>query len=249
MVKKLILAWRNPNQNGQWIPVGQLHSKNNKYIFEYTQGAKGTAGFVPFGLMNKLHDSYESEDLFPIFRNRLLPKSRPEYSSYINWLGFGEEKVSELDELARSGGIRATDSLQLFPVPENTNGMYDVMFFSHGIRHLPSNYIERVNHLNQATQLYLMRDIQNKFDSFALALRTGDPIEIVGYCPKFFVKDFDRLIEMNGPGKIHVSIVKINMTSPLQFRLLCKLNTSWPPGFVPFGDKDFQTISERDYVD
>ena len=195
--------------------------------------------------MNKLHYSYESEELFPIFKNRLLPKSRPEYSSYLNWLGFGEENVSELEELARSGGIRATDSLQLFPVPEKANGKYEVMFFSHGIRHLPPNYIERVNHLNQGSALYLMRDIQNEFDSLALALRTDDPIEIVGYCPSFFVKDFDRLIEKNGSEKVNVSIVKINLNSPLQFRLLCKFSTPWPQDFVPFGDKIFQPLPEN----
>ena len=243
MGKKLVLAWRNPSIR-QWIPVGLLQYKGNRYIFEYTKGAKSTEEFVPFGIMQELHDCYESEELFPIFRNRLLPKSRPEYSSYMNWLGFGSEGVSELEELARSGGIRATDSLQLFPVPEKVNGKYEILFFSHGIRHLPPNYIERVNHLNQGSNLYLMRDIQNKCDSLALALRTDDPIEIVGYCPKFFVQDLDRLINENDAENVNVSIVKININSPLQFRLLCKFSTSWPENFIPFKDENFLPLTE-----
>lgn len=247
MVKKIILAWRTP-KNGQWIPVGLLQLKNNKYIFEYTKGTKQSNEFVPFGLMKELHNSYESEELFPIFQNRLLPKSRPEYSAYLNWLGFENGKVSHLEELARSGGIRATDSLQIFPVPEKVDGKYEVMFFSHGIRHLPPNYIERVNHLNQGNTLYLMRDIQNNFDSLALALRTDDPIEIVGYCPKFFVQDFDRLIKVNGPDKVSVTIAKINLNSPLQFRLLCKFRTPWPENFVPFKDEIFQPLSESGQI-
>lgn len=242
MGNKLILAWRNP-KDGRWVPVGLLQFKNNKYFFTYTVGAKQTKDFVPFGLMNKFYNSYESEELFPIFKNRLLPKSRPEYSAYLNWLGFEGDSVSDLEELARSRGIRATDSLQLFPIPENVTGKYEVTFFSHGIRHLPANYIERVNHLNQGNKLYLMRDIQNEYDTLALALRTDDPIEIVGYCPRFFVKDFDILIAKNGQEKVKVSIVKVNVNSPLQFRLLCKFSTPWPKGFVPFDDKIFQPAS------
>lgn len=243
MDNKLILAWRNP-KDGRWVPVGLLQSKNNKYLFKYTVGAKQTEDFVPFGLMNRLGNSYESEELFPIFKNRLLPKSRPEYSAYLNWLGFeGGGIVSDLEELARSRGIRATDSLQLFPIPENVKGKYEVTFFSHGIRHLPANYIERVSHLSKGNKLYLMRDIQNEYDSLALALRTDDPVEIVGYCPRFFVKDFDSLIAKNGQEKTKVSIVKVNVNSPLQFRLLCKFSTSWPKGFIPFDDRIFQPVA------
>ena len=241
MSNKLILAWRNPKKS-EWVPVGLLQLEGNKYLFEYTRGAQKTEGFVPFGVMNRLEDSYESDELFPIFKNRLLPKSRPEYEAYLNWLGFGDREISEIEELARSGGIRATDSLQLFPLPENKNGLYEVMFFSHGIRHLPANYIERVNHLCQGNKLYLMHDFQNEFDSLALALRTSDPIEIVGYCPKFFVKDFSKLIAKAGSKEVNVSIVRVNLNSPLQFRLLCKLSCPWPTDFTPFENEAFLPV-------
>ncbi|MBU4258805.1 MAG: HIRAN domain-containing protein [Proteobacteria bacterium] len=241
MIDELILAWQNPH-NREWLPVGRLLYNNNKYIFKYTIGAKRAKDFVPFGRMTPLDNSHESEELFPIFKNRLLQKSRPEYDDYLNWLGLEKDKITPLEELARTRGIRATDSLQLFPIPKKRNGKYEVTFFSHGIRHLPPIYIERVNHLNQGNKLYLMRDIQNKSDVFALALRTDDPPEIVGYCPKFFVKDFGRLIDSNGADKVEVSVVKVNLKSPLQFKLLCKFSTIWPAEFAPFEDEIFQTI-------
>lgn len=240
MTKELIVAWQNPN-NRNWIPIGRLQHKNNKYIFKYTYEAKQEKDFVPFRSMNNLFDSYVSDELFPQFLNRLLPKSRPEYSDYLNWLDFKEDKIDPFDELARTSGIKATDSLQLFPIPENENGMYEVTFFSHGIRHLPESYIDRVRHLNYGNKLYLMKDIQNKFDSNALVLRTDDPTEIVGYCPRFFVFDFVKLLDKNGASNVHVSVVKVNLNSPFQFRLLCKFSTIWPSNFVPFQDKAFQT--------
>lgn len=241
MIDELILAWQNP-RNREWLPVGRLLYSNNKYIFKYTVGAKREKDFLPFGRMTPLDISHESEELFPIFKNRLLQKSRPEYEDYLDWLGLEKNKITPFEEMARTGGIRATDNLQLFPVPKKRNGQYEITFFSHGISHLPPHYIERVNHLNQGYKLYLMRDIQNRSDVFALALRTEDPPEIVGYCPRFFVKDFGRLIDNNGPDKVDVSVVKVNLRAPLQFKLLCKFSTIWPAEFAPFEDEIFQTI-------
>lgn len=205
-------------------------------------GAKRERDFVPFSRMTPLNISHESEELFPIFKNRLLQKSRPEYDDYLNWLGLEKDKITPLEELAMTRGIRATDSLQLFPVPKKRNGKYEVTFFSHGIRRLPPIYIERIYHLNQGNKLYLMINIQNKSDVFALALRTDDPPEIVGYCPKFFVKDFGRLIDSNGADKVEASVVKVNLKSPLQFKLLCKFGTIWPAEFASFEYEIFQTI-------
>jgi hypothetical protein len=241
MIKELIVTWQNPTSRN-WIPIGRLQYKNSKYIFNYTYEAKQERDFVPFRSMNNLDDSYQSDELFPFFANRLLPKSRPEYGDYLSWLNFKEDKIDPLEELARTNGIKATDSLQLFPTPEKTDGMYEVTFFSHGIRYLPESYIDRISHLNYGSNLYLMKDIQNKFDPNALVLRTDDPTEIVGYCPIFFVYDFVKLLDKNGPGNVHVSVVKVNLNSPFQFRLLCKLSTAWPSDFVPFQDKVFQTV-------
>ncbi|MEW6378301.1 MAG: HIRAN domain-containing protein [bacterium] len=247
MTTVLILAWQNPHNRG-WVPVGRLQYKGTRYIFQYTIGAKQAKDFVPFNLMTDLASSYESEELFPIFQNRLLSKSRPEYNDYLNWLSLEKDTISPFEELARTGGIRATDSLQLFPIPEERNGKYEVIFFAHGISHLAPGYIEKVNQLSQGTKLYVMRDIQNEFAPYALTLRTGDTREIAGYCPRFFTRDFGRLIDINGAENVEVTVVKVNVNSPLQFKLLCKLSTSWPSKFVPFADEIFQPIIDREDI-
>ncbi len=241
MISKLILAWKN-HYNHDWVPVGKLSYADNKYFFEYTESAKKfyrEGQFAPFSHMIKVDEHYESEELFPIFKNRLLPKSRPEYNNYLNWLKLSEGNVSPISELARSGGIRATDDLQLFPYPEQKNGNYEVTFFSHGIRYLPPSYIERLNNLRVGDKLYIMSDLQNDYDSHGLVFRTNDPVEIVGYAPRFFSFDFNTLIRINNPENIFVKVEQVNYNAPSQFRLLCKLTTLWPPNFKPFKDSVF----------
>lgn len=244
MINELLLAWKSPKTH-DWIPVGRLSHKDNKYIFKYTYAAKESADnniFTPFVKMPDVNQRYESLELFPVFQNRLLPKSRPEYASYLDWLNLKEENLSPLEELARSGGIRVTDNLQLFPVPEKTSGKYEVLFFSHGMRHLPASYIERINHLNHGNKLYLLADLQNDYDQFALALRTGDPPELVGYVPRFFARDFNKLIMCNKPHNVFVSVEKINVHAPIQFKLLCRIETTWPEDFVAFSYNDFKEL-------
>jgi hypothetical protein len=231
---KLILAWQKPDTR-RWLNVGILSEDSGEYIFQYTDEAKKEQ-ITPFGQMTDLNATYKSEAIFPLFANRLLSKSRPEYKDYIKWLAFdGEESINPIEELSRSGGIRATDSLQVFPVPEKDgNGKYKAFFFSHGIRYLPENYIERVARLEIGEKLFLMQDSQNASDKYAIAIRTDDKPELLGYCPAFFAKDFGKLLQMCQPKDIEVKVVKVNMDAPIQYRLLCRLEAPWPEAFEPF---------------
>ena len=126
MCKELILCWQNP-QTRTWLAVGWLSHENNTYCFEYTKAAYEAVNektFVPLTGMRGLFTKYTSNTLFPIFKNRLLAKSRPEYVDFLTWLGVEGEELSDMNELMLSGGIRATDNLQLYPVPQEKNGQY-----------------------------------------------------------------------------------------------------------------------------
>jgi len=244
MTKELFLLWQTP-ANNKWLPIGKLLYDAKKYIFKYTIGAelaRNKENFIAFSQMDDLKKIYKSDELYPLFKNRLLPKSRPEYQKYLNWLDLDDKNYSDFEELSRTGGSKATDSFRILQIPENNNGKYEVSFFVNGIRYLTTNSIDRIDRFEKNRSLYLMRDIQNKFDSSALVLRTDDPVEIVGYCPAFFVDEFNKLIEINNAENIKVSVVKLNSQAPLQFRLLCKLSTLWPSDFISFDQEAFQTI-------
>ena len=232
MMKKVFLAWQDP-QTRRWLPVGQLSRDRDDFRFVYTKGAKDSDRFVPFGRMTDLHAIYVAKELFPLFANRVLSKSRPEYRDFLTWLGLDADPDDVLELLSRSGGARATDELQVFPCPEPTaENTYVVEFFSHGIRHLPEETRERIKALQPGERLYLMRDIQNPSDAMALMMRTGDPVYNVGYCPRFYSAEFSKLIELVGREKVQVTVSGVNPSAPLQFRLRCRLSAPWPVGFA-----------------
>jgi hypothetical protein len=242
-VKALFVAWQEPNSR-RWVPVGRLTYENGTYRFVYTRGAKQSKNFTPFGRMVDLDAAYVSDVLFPLFANRVLPKSRPEYRDYLHWLGLSEKEYSELEELARTGGLRATDTLEMIPCPEPSKGnAYEVFFFSHGLRHLIPENQARASTLKHGEELFLMRDIQNLSDPMALLLRTGDPMSLVGYCPRYYSAEFTRLLEAVGKDSVKVTVEQVNPDAPSQLRLLCKLTAPWPASFVPCSRDEFVPLA------
>ena len=85
-MNSLFVAWRpaTPEQ-GAWRPVGRLEHDGHLYRFCYTRGAR-KPDFRPFPRMENLDRVYASEALFPLFANRLLSQSRPEYEAYLRWM-------------------------------------------------------------------------------------------------------------------------------------------------------------------
>lgn len=243
-MKKLYLAWQDPLTR-RWFPVGRLTLENQGYRFVYTKGANQSPRFIPFGRMNELKTVYEATELFPLFANRLLSKARPEYQDYLKWLNLesdgGEDQ--ELVMLALTGGLRGTDSLEVFPCPLPTSdSQYTIKFFSHGLRHLPLHVVERVNTLNPGDRLFLLFDIQNPHDLLSIALRTDDPVVIVGYCPRYLNEDFRKILSRGQPEKIDVRVEQVNREAPVQLRLLCNLTAPWPESFEPCSGELFDPI-------
>jgi hypothetical protein len=242
-MKALFIGLPEP-KSGRWVSVGRLTHEDNVYRFVYTRGAKESKGFTPFGRMVDLDAAYVSDVLFPLFANRVLPKSRPEYQDYLRWLGLSEQNHDELEELARTGGLRATDALEMFPCPEPTqNNSYEVFFFSHGLRHLIPENQACVNTLKAGEKLFLARDIQNPHDANALLMRTNDPMSLVGYCPRYYSAEFTRLVDAVGADKVEVVVEQVNPDAPSQLRMLCKLTAPWPPNFSPCARDEFVPLA------
>lgn len=242
-MKALFVAYQD-TASRNWAPVGRLTREGKQYHFVYTRGAKELPGFVPFGRMTELDAVYVSEQLFPLFSNRVLPKSRPEYADYLRWLGLSETGHDTLDELARTGGLRATDTLELIPCPEPTaSNSYEVFFFCRGLRHLSTESQQRASLLKSGDPLYLLKDLQNNHDEMALLLRTADPVMLVGYVPRYYSTEFTHLIELVGPNAVKVTVEKVNPDAPIQYRVLCKLSAPWPEQFTPCSEGLYEVLS------
>jgi len=243
--KKLYLAWQDP-RNRSWYPVGILTmDEKHTYRFVYTKGVMSSENFVPFGRMRDFYSVYESKDLFPLFSNRLLSDSRPEYKKHLKWLDVIDDDYKVWAMLAMTEGIRATDTLEVFKCPTpNSKGEYEVDFFSHGLRHVAKRVSERVNNLNKGERLFLAYDMQNMYDPTAMALRTADPVEFIGYCPRYLSRDFKELLYKNDPMDVVLTVERVNEDAPLNLRLLCKLISPWPKDFQPCSDDTFKPLAK-----
>jgi len=100
-----------------------------------------------------------------------------------------------------------------------------------------------VDSLRVGERLFLMPDPQNKYDAMALALRTDDPVVLVGYCPRYLTHDVNEVLGKSEPDNIEVTIERVNRDAPLNLRLMCKLVSPWPEGFKPCSDEDYQPLA------
>ncbi len=244
-MKTLFLAWQNPVSRA-WFPVGRLDFESGLYRFAYTQGAitaQQEGSFEPLFAFPELAQVYESVELFPLFANRLMRRSRPEFPDFVQWLNVLENEADPITLLARSGGDRVTDHLEVFPCPKrDEQGQYHLHFFSHGLRHLPPETKPFIHQLKLADRLYVAHDGQNPYDKKALLLRTKNPT-IVGYCPRYLANEVFDLYHRN-PEKLTVTVERINPPpTPLKLSLLCHMTIDCAIGFQLFSSQDYQPLA------
>jgi hypothetical protein len=246
----LFLAWQDPNSRS-WFPIGRLTFDGARYQFVYTQGVKeaqNTCCFTPLSSFPHLEQVYTSTHLFPVFSNRLMSRSRPDYANFLQWLNIPAAEADPLAILSRSGGQRETDSLTVFPGPEpDAAGQYQLHFFAHGLRHLPESAIERINRSEPGEKLWLAHEFQNPYDFQALTLHTEDHY-LVGYCPRYLRSEVFQLL-WQYPSSVDLRVDRVNLPpTPLQFRLLCRITALCKDDFRPFTSPEYQPLIEEDLV-
>lgn len=216
------------------------------FRFVYTHGARMLPGFVPFAGMNDLEQVYESVSLFPLFANRLLARSRPEYEAYLIWSGFDHREAPDpLALLSVTEGRRMTDALEVFPCPQpDADGRYACRFFVHGLRHMTADALERVTQMRGDDELALWPEPDNLHDPHAVAVYTALTIDGIklGFAPRFLARDISQLLGVLPPDQVQVRVRRVNPDAPLQQRLLCALSSPWPAGFQSCAGKEFQPI-------
>ena len=217
------VAWQAPDTR-DWHVVGNLQERNSGYVFKYTKGALKSSKFTKFSGMNDVRETYVSEELFPLFKNRLLSPRRPEYPRFIKWLGIEEDNANPIEILARSGGLRSTEQLQIYKKIEvDQNGQFEHFFFLHGLSYLDSMANERVSELQPGQVLRLCLDLQNEYDGDAVVVRADKPAEIVGYCPRYLSNDIKKML-LNDSKSVTLTVERISDDAPHNYRLLCKLS-------------------------
>ncbi|MCC6586962.1 MAG: DNA-binding protein [Bryobacterales bacterium] len=235
MTRTVYLAWQDPATR-QWFPVGRLtKDEREEYVFVYLQGAQEAqqrAGFSGLAAFPAMDREYHSKTLFPLFSNRLLRPSRPDYEEFLEWLSLDQVSAQPLAVLARSGGQRVTDTLEVFAGPEKlSDGRYESWFFVHGLRYMTEEARNRALQLTPGQKLMLMWDFQNPHDSGALCLRTAETtkgdLHVIGYCPRYLRQEILSTLTA-GDQSAEVTVQRVNPPpAPEQFRVLCRLAMRW----------------------
>lgn len=243
--KTLFLAWQDKRQTRAWFPIGRLDVQANRpaYRFRYTQGATSAqqrAGFAALLDFPDLNRAYESSELFPLFRNRVISANRRDFGDYLKMLDL-PETAEPAEILEVGGGYRATDSFEVFPkIVRRPNGSFSCRFFLHGARHVNEVAMKRIDTLQPGEELYVTLELTNPSSRLAVQIQTTDYC-MIGWAPRYLVNDLVRAIALS-PDDYGAKVVRVNPApAPSKQRLLVELTGRWPD-YEPMSDGDFEPL-------
>lgn len=174
---------------------------------------------------------YLSDQLLPIFKNRLPSKNRADYRKMVEWLHLSGTE-DEYGLLSKFGLIPGTDSLLVYPEPEIASGIYKLEFFVHGMRHMHPHAAGLCDELKAGDRLLPLLDVQNPVDQNAVAVRCAEPAVLIGYVPTFYAADIRRLLSDSMlAADARLTVCRLNADAPFQLRLLCQFECPCPRDF------------------
>lgn len=243
--KTLFLAWQDKRLTRAWFPVGRLDvlSAPRSYRFRYTQGAERAheqAGFEPLFDFPEWKRSYESSELFPLFQNRVISSERKDFSEYLRMLDL-PQSAEPAEILEVGGGYRATDNFEVFPkIERRPDGSFRCRFFLHGMRHVATTALERLDRLKPEEPLYVTLELTNPATILAVQLQTTD-YHMIGWAPRYLVDDLVKAMAY-APQGYAAKVVRLNPSpAPSKQRLLIELSGSWPD-HEPMATGDFEPL-------
>jgi hypothetical protein len=250
-MKTLFLAWQDQARTRRWFPIGRLDAdvEASRFRFGYTRGAEiahEAAGLEPLDSFPDFHGYYESSELFPLFRNRVLSEDRKDFAEYLEQLDLEPGDANPLEILALTGGERQTDNLQVFPkIERHPDGGFRSRFFLHGWRHVNESSQRRLLSLQPGDELRLAIELNNPATTLALQLQTAIDYHMVGWAPRYLVDDLFKVI-CESPDEIFANVVKVNPSpAPAKQRVLIEIKGRWPDDYQPMSAEEFQPLDSQ----
>jgi hypothetical protein len=159
------------------------------------------------------------------------------------------DEEQSLTILARSGGVRATDAIELFAMPEIVfspeewgGECYQTYFFVHGVRHQAEDDQQRVLQLKRGDRLQCQPEPENQHDANAVLLLTIDDHR-VGYMPRYLAPEAGHLHEACEED-VEIVVQQVNEPpAPYNQRLLCRMRACCPHDSQPDGAEVYQPLS------
>ncbi len=247
--RRLILNWQL-QATREIVPVAQLivtgSGSARQFEFGYLEGVRrATAeGFQAFLAFPEIGRRYASSELFPFFRNRVLPTTRPDYLDYITALNLEPATADHVELLGRGNGRRQTDRIETVLAAErdSTTGRYVTRFLVRGVRHV-ANAEETIEGLREGDILHAALEPDNPSNPRARRLLIG--AKAIGYVPDYLVADLDALEASSASPSFVVERVNLP-PHPAHHRVLARLEAEWPDGFKPLDAADFRPYQTDD---
>ena len=254
--RRLVVTWQHPGKR-LIEPVGLLEYDGQCYRFGYIRHALSVEGFRPLLGFRDLYAPYASDELFPLFAQRVMDPRRPDYRRYVGRLGLDED-ATPWEQIARSQGSRQGDTIQLLPEPRNEDGVITGRFLVHGVRHVPGP--------SRVLDGRAMQVDSEQVEAALAALRPGEPLGIasepgnevnclalmvmaqrvtpVGWIPNLLLEDMHRLMVVTD---VSVAAEHINgADAPWHLRLLARLTARGAGDFKFFADEKWELLSAPD---
>lgn len=236
VLPSLIVVWQSPIDDG-YVAVGRLdfdHLPDGtpSTSFNYLPAARTAPAFQPLESFPDLDSTYVTLGLPPFFAGRLMDRSRPEFSRYVADLGLvGNPEAWE--ELAVTGGERATDSFSVFPLPMlDEERRLSLKFFVHGLGHLDVGE-DVLGSLVAGQSLELRPEHNNPVDPHAQLVVTLNGVQL-GWLPRW-LQGVANEMRLNDPAAA-LTLVKVNGPDRrASRRVLCRLDAVMPQEWAGFG--------------
>lgn len=241
--RTLFLAWQD-TKTRRWFPVGQLDADVEKpiYRFRYIFGAKRAkeeVEFPPLLEFPDLHKDYQSSELFPLFRNRVIASGRPDRADYLRNIDL-PDGADPIEILSVNGGSRVTDAYEVFPkLVKHDSGCFTCRFFLHGWRYANLSSQERIDRLRENENLYVTLELTNPVTQLAVQIQTED-YHMIGWAPHYLMEDLAAA--MSEPPRYAAHVVQLNpQPAPSRQRVLIEMQGAWD-AHEPMTGADFAPL-------
>ena len=224
-VTKLLVVWQQPSTRAM-IPVGVLAFDGETYTFEYVANVEGVDEFRPLLGFGDLAKTYESEELFPLFRERILDSTRPDFTRVLDALSLDPASTTPWEQLVGSGGSSEGDTLQVTPFPLEHEAGWTCTVLVAGVRYPAKKSVktavgetrrysdleleEVLERLVPGQSLRVLQEVGNDYNPKAQLLFTEQD-EFIGYLPDWLAKLTAPCVE-DGVG-VAATIDRVNAAS------------------------------------
>jgi hypothetical protein len=197
-IDQLFVIWRaSAARDGTRHVVGMLRREANGYVFSYGADLRAAEadGFRSFPEFPRDRGPFVSRYLFPTFQQRVPSPSRPDFQQMLDTWGVTRPD-DVLEILARSGGLQATDRIELAEYRAEDDDLSRPLSFRVAG---PGHYDDPdATGVPVGALVELVREPANRKDAHASLVVSVDGRRL-GHVPRQYSKMFARLLDGGTP--------------------------------------------------